>query len=118
MNIQIPDTSKGQLAITFVKGVWYALYYKDGKSCRKSLKTDKQKKAIVARDHFFNALTLEGATIYSGRTSKDKIKTKASLYIYTRAPYIFKVGAKVLCESWDRAVVEAARDAYVFGKAN
>lgn len=101
--------------MTFVKGVWYAIYYKDGKSCRKSLQTADKKIALRRRGQFLKELVRDGATVYAGRSAKDKLNGKPDLYIYSRPPYQFKIGGKVLCESWDRAEVEAARDAYVKG---
>lgn len=114
--IQIPDTSKGQSAMVFVKDVWFAIYYQDGKTLRKSLKTSSKKVAISLRNKFHQELLGLGATVYVGRKPVDKIVTKPDLYIYERPPYQFKVKGKVLCESWDRADVEKARDRYVFGE--
>jgi hypothetical protein len=108
--IQIPDTSKGQSAMVNVKGVWFALYYKNGKVLRRSLRTGNRKDAIKFRDQFFSALLAGGATIYTGRKPQDKVLDKPNLYIYERPPYQFKVKGKVLCESWDRCEVEKARD--------
>jgi hypothetical protein len=111
--IQIPDTSKGQSAMVLVKGVWFALYYKDGKVLRRSLRTDNRKDAIKFRDQFFSDLLADGSTIYTGRKAQQKVLDKPNLYIYERPPYQFKVKGKVLCESWDRSEVEKARDEYI-----
>jgi hypothetical protein len=115
-NIQIPDTTKGQTAMVLVRGIYYALFYKDGKSVRRSLKTSNNKEAVRARNHFYSSLVADGATVYLKRTAQDKIKNKPDLYIYARPPYLLKVNGKVLLESWDRAEVEKARDAFVYGK--
>ena len=96
-----------------VKDKWFALYYRDGKPFRRALRTNNKKDAVKFRDQFFSDLIADGATVYAGRTAQDKVLDKPSLYVYERAPYLFKVGGKVLCESWDRAEVEAARDAYL-----
>lgn len=97
-----------------VKGVWFALYYRGGKPRRRTLRTSNRKDAVKFRDQFYSDLLADGATVYTGRVPKDKIVSKPDLYIYERPPYQFKVKGKVLCESWDRADVEKARDAYVF----
>ena len=96
-----------------VIGVWFALYYKGGKPRRRTLRTSNRKDAVKFRDQFYSDLLADGATIYAGRKAGDKILDKPNLYIYERPPYQFKVKGKVLCESWDRADVERARDAYV-----
>ena len=96
-----------------VKNVWFALYYRNGKTLRKTLKTTDKEEAIRARNSFFAELVSEGATTYTKRTAQDKVIDKPNLYIYERPPYIFKVGGKVLFEGWDRGEVEKARDAYL-----
>ena len=92
--------------------MWLALYYKDGKPFRRTLRTSNEEDAIKFRDQFFSDLLAEGATIYTGRKPQAKVLDKPNLYIYVRAPFIFKVKGKVLCESWDRDEVEKARDKY------
>ena len=96
-----------------VKGLWFALYYRDGKLRRRSLRTSNKNDALLFRNYFFNDLVKDGATIYTGRKPQDKVLDKPNLYIYERAPYQFKVKGKVLCESWDRSEVERARDKFL-----
>jgi hypothetical protein len=96
-----------------VKGVWFALYYRDGKALRKTLKTTNKKEAIRARNLFFLELVADGATVYTGRTAQTKVLDKPNLYIYERPPYIFKVKGKVLLESWDPDEIRTARDEYL-----
>lgn len=96
--------------MTKVGNVWKALYFVDGKAARHSLKVSSEKEAIKARDAFFTSLLKEGATVYTGRSVKDKLKDKPNLYVYERPPYQFRIGAKVLFESWDKDEVVKARD--------
>lgn len=113
--IQIPDTSKGQSAMVQVRGVWFALYYKDGKVLRRSLRTGNFKDAVKFRDQFFSDLIADGSTIYTGRKAQQKVLDKPNLYVYARPPYQFKIKGKVLFESWNRSEVEKARDVYLYG---
>lgn len=112
MNIQIPDTSKGQQAIVKVKGLWYANYYRDGKPYRRTLKTPNKKDAFKFRDQFFADLVADGATVYDGKAVADKLKNKPGLYIYERKPFIFKVNGQVIAECNSYAEAEKAREEY------
>lgn len=99
--------------MVFVKGYWYAIYYVGPDQRRKSLGTDDEDKALILRDEFFKMLLAKGAKPYAKRTPQQKVLDKPNLYIYERPPYFFRVGGKVLCESWDEDVVRKARNKWL-----
>lgn len=111
--IQIPDTSKGQSAMVQVRGVWFALYYKDGKTFRRSLRTGNKKDAIKFRDQFFSDLLADGSTIYTGRKAQQKILDKPDLYIYKRPAYSVVVKGKLLGFTDSKEEAITMRDTYL-----
>lgn len=111
--IQIPDISKGQKAMIFLKESWWAVYYEDGKQRRRNLGVREESLALVQRDKLFRQFKREGAVRYGKRTPQQKVLNKPGLYCYSRPPYQFKVKGVVLFESWAEAEVYAARDAYL-----
>lgn len=113
MNIQIPDTSKGQKAMVQIKSLWYAIYYRNGKPYRRSLRTTVEKDALKFRNQFFSDLARDGATVYTGRDIVAKIQDKPNLYIYRRKPVIVKIGGKIIAECDTEAEAEVARDAWL-----
>jgi hypothetical protein len=107
--IEYPDTTKGK-GLIYVKGVWFAAYRRNGKAARKSLKTDSPSVATLRRNKFYKSLADQGASIYRGKTVKDKLVNKPDLYIYTRKPFIVQIKGKIIAECDTIEEAYAARD--------
>lgn len=113
--IQIPDTSKGQSAMACVNEIWSAIYYRNGKIRRRTLRTKDYQTAVKFRDQFYSDLVADnGATVRKGRSVADKLRSNPSLYIYKRPMYFCQItGHGTVAEGDDYKDVEKKRDKWL-----
>lgn len=114
--IEIPNTKRGK-GIVFVKGRWYAQYWRDGKVSRAVLIATTEEEAIKARNSFYAGLIIhQKATVKKGRTTQDKLSDKPDLYIYYRRPFYVAIKGLVIGEAKTKKEAREIRDKYLEGR--
>ncbi len=110
--LEIPNLSRST-GLVMVRGVYYARYYKNNIELRRSLSTANEATAKTAQALFYKNLKKDGATVFTGRSTQDKLKDKPDLYIYTRKPILVQIKGKVIGEFMTKKEARVERDKYL-----